>query len=510
MKSAYAVVMIGMLAFFAKTAPAERIVGADTASDDMFGQSVAVGEDRAVIGALFDDDNGSSSGAAYVFRRESTNWVQEAKLSATDALAGDQFGKSVAISGDYILVGAHTDDDRGSASGSAYVFRREGTNWMPEAKLLAGDGAAEDYFGAAVALDGDYAVIGAWGDDYGGAAYAFHREGTNWTQQSKLVASDNASGDQYGYSVSLYGDCAAVGAWQDDDLGAQSGSAYVFRRGGTNWAQEANLAAADAASSHFFGAAVSVHSNRVLVGAADTVSGFGCGEAYLFCHTGSNWQQEAKLIASNALAGNRFGASVSLFAEYAAIGAPDALRGSTPGQVYVFKRDGPNWTQQANLVVSSSPASDQFGKSVAVHGDYLLVGSPTDSRDNPTSGSAYLFTKTDTDEDNLPDWWELQHFRNLSQTGGDDPDGDSYTNGEEYRDGTEPMKFDVGAALIWTAVEIGWKSVPGRNYQVQCCSDLVSNDWQNLGAPVVGTTGTNSVFDSIRATQKKFYRVTVP
>ena len=115
----------------------------------------------------------------------------------------------------------------------------------------------------------------------------------------------------------------------------------------------------------------------------------------------------------------------------------------------------------------------------------------------------------DGDGDETPDWWEWAYFDSTAQTGTDDPDGDNYTNLEEYQNETDPLTFDIGPAMIWTAVEIGWKSVSGTNYQVQYTTDLLSNQWINLNRPVVGTGGTNTVFDSVRGVDQRFYRVTV-
>ena len=157
---------------------------------------------------------------------------EQAKLTASDAAAGDRFGLSVSIEGDTAVIGAHFDDDAGSLSGSAYVFVRSAGIWSQQAKLTAGDAAAGDRFGVSVSIEGDTVVVGAFLDgDAGfasGSAYVFVRSGTSWTQQAKLTASDAAIEDQFGFSVSIEGDTAVVGAFADDDAGSFSGSAYVF------------------------------------------------------------------------------------------------------------------------------------------------------------------------------------------------------------------------------------------------------------------------------------------
>ena len=208
-----------------------KLTASDGAADDEFGYSVAIDGEYALVGAYGDDDNGNYSGSAYVFKRDGSSWTQQAKLVASDGAAGDYFGYSVAIDGEYSLVGAYGDDDNGSTSGSAYVFKRDGSSWTQQAKLVASDGAAGDYFGYSVALDGEYALMGAFLDDdkgsKSGSAYVFKRDGSSWTQQAKLVASDGAVDDYFGYSVAIDGEYALVGAYRDDDKGTNSGSAYV-------------------------------------------------------------------------------------------------------------------------------------------------------------------------------------------------------------------------------------------------------------------------------------------
>ena len=161
------------------------------------------------------------------------------KLTASDGAASDYFGDSVAIDGDTLVVGARYDDDNGSASGSVYVFIHSGIIWTQQAKLTASDGAADDRFGSSVAIDGDTIVVGALlNDDNGtdsGTAYVFTRSGTTWTQQAKLTASDGALDDEFGQSVAIAGDTIVVGADRDDDNGNRQWIAYVFTRSGTAW-----------------------------------------------------------------------------------------------------------------------------------------------------------------------------------------------------------------------------------------------------------------------------------
>jgi len=319
-----------------------KLIASDGATEDQFGVSVSISGEYAVVGAYEDDDNGDGSGSAYVFKRTGTSWVQEAKLFPSDVAAGDWFGFSVSISGDYAVVGAFFNDDNGSNSGSAYVFRRFGTLWIQETKLLPSDGAASDWFGWSVSISGDYAVVGALGDDVNGSnsgsAYLFKRTGTSWVQEAKLLPPDGAADDFFGLSVSISGDYAVVGAWYDDDNGSNSGSAYVFRRLGTLWFQETKLLPSDGAAGDWFGNSISISGDYAVVGAFyDDDNGTDAGSAYLFKRTGTSWAQEAKLLPSDGAADDWFGLSVSISGDYAVVGAIfDDDNGENSGSVYEY------------------------------------------------------------------------------------------------------------------------------------------------------------------------------
>jgi len=212
----------------------QKLLASDGAANDYFGLSVSISGDLAIVGAYFDDDNGSMSGSVYIFKWDGTAWSQQQKLLAADGAAGDYFGRPVSISGDYAIVGACGDDDKGGDSGSAYIFKWDGTAWSQQQKLLASDGAVGDYFGRSVSISGDLAIVGAHCDDdkgdNSGSAYIFRRDGTGWVQQQKLLASDGAASNYFGWSVSISGDYAIVGAYGDDDKGDDSGSAYIFEK----------------------------------------------------------------------------------------------------------------------------------------------------------------------------------------------------------------------------------------------------------------------------------------
>jgi hypothetical protein len=282
------------------------LLASDGAAGDFFGNSPSISGDTALIGALYDDDNGVDSGSAYIFTRSGTTWTQQAKLNASDCAPGDNFGVFVSLSGDTALIAAWYDDDNGVNSGSAYVFTRSGTTWTQEAKLLASDGASTDRFGVYVSLDGDSALIGAcYDDDNGvdsGSAYIFTRSGTTWTQEAKLNALDAAAGDVFGASVSISGDTALIDAGWDNDNGVDSGSAYIFTRSGTTWTQEVKLLASDGAAGDWFGVYnVCLDGNTAFIGACyDDDKGVDSGSLYVFVKKPENHPPEPPTITGPA------------------------------------------------------------------------------------------------------------------------------------------------------------------------------------------------------------------
>jgi hypothetical protein len=367
----------------------QKILSSDGAPYDYFGISVALSGNTALIGASYDE---SLRGSAYIFTFNGTIWTQQIKLSASDGVTQDYFGYPVCLDGNIALIGAPGDD---TGRGSAYVFLRNGTEWTQEVKLVASDGAYMDRFGM-VSLSGDIALIGApWDDDNGynsGSAYVFTWNGTNWTQQAKLRASDGVMGDSFGQSVAISGDTAIIGAPWDDNNGPNSGSAYVFTCNGTDWTQQAKLYAQDGSSEDEFGFPVSIDGDTVLIGAShNDDNGDNSGSVYVFIRIGATWFQQAKLCPSDGASGDIFGWSVSLDGDTALIGAyyDDLGRGSA----YIFTRDGTTWIQQVKLLASDRTAGDYFGNSVSIVNNTALIAAGQDDDNGVNSGSVYIFTK---------------------------------------------------------------------------------------------------------------------
>ncbi|MEM6397609.1 MAG: hypothetical protein AAF741_14770 [Bacteroidota bacterium] len=360
----------------------QKVVADDGAQGDLFGAAVAVSGDVAIATAFADGDNGTTSGSAYIFRNDGSSWNQEQKLIASDGEPFEQFGFSAAISRDVALVGAFQDDDNGNGSGSAYVFRYDGNDWVEEQKLLPTDGAMNDAFGVRVALLGDLALVGAFGDDNGtGSAYVFRFDGSSWVEEQKLTALDQATSDRFGWSVALAENTAIVGAFGDE---SERGAAYFFRFDGSSWNQEQKLTANDGVTGDRLGFSVAIADDVIVVGAEedDTAT----GSAYVYRFNGANWVQEQKLTAINGSIGNRFGTSVAIQGDQIISGAISRANGR--GSVYVFSRLGTNWFQTQEIIASDGASSDNFGGSISLSGETLLAGA---LGDDSGMGGAYFF-----------------------------------------------------------------------------------------------------------------------
>ncbi|MBN2474704.1 MAG: hypothetical protein JXB62_08850, partial [Pirellulales bacterium] len=356
--------------------PQDEIFASDAAADAYFGSSVAISGDLAIIGAHRDNEGGRDSGAAYVFRFDGEQWIEQQKLTASDATGSGYFGYSVAISGDTAIVGAPWD----AMSGSAYIFEFDGSQWVERQTLTASDAARGDQFGRSVAIRGNTAIVGAWRDDdagtSSGSVYVFEFDGSRWTEEQKLTASDATGSDYFGHSVAISGDTAIVGAYGNDDAGSGSGSAYVFQFDGSGWTEEQKLAASDAATGDRFGWSVAVNDGLAIVGAEwDADAGGYSGSAYVFQFDGGRWVQRQKLAASDAAAGDYFGNSVAVCGDTVIVGAMNAdATGIDSGAAYRLQFDGQQWIERQKLTAANAATGAYFGCAVATDGTSMIVG----------------------------------------------------------------------------------------------------------------------------------------
>jgi hypothetical protein len=349
-----------------------------------------------------------------------TAWIEQ-KVTASDGVSGDQLGWSVAMDGDWALLGAFQTAIEGDfARGAVYVFKRTDGVWTETQKLVASDGTTGTVFGTSVAIDGSTAVIGSEatvnGVQRSGAAYVFTESGGVWTETQKLVGDDSAAQDRFSVSVAIDGDTllaashvAAAGTTPS------AGKVYVFTRSGGVWSQTAKLTASDAASGDLFGLFMALDGDTAIIGAnGASVDGNGNqGAAYVFNGAGANWTETQKLVASDGPSGSDyfyFGSSVAIDGGTALIGARLADIDDDPnisghGAVYVFRESGGVWTESQKLTASDAAGAEQFGSSVALDGDRAIVGAPY-ARINGQNwrGSAYVFTESGGS------WTETQKF----------------------------------------------------------------------------------------------------
>lgn len=372
-----------------------RLVASDGAAFDHLGFAVAAGEGVVVAGARFADAAGTDSGRVYVFSDGGEGWREAERLVPADAIEHDRFGHSVAIDGDSLAVGAHAHHDLGRKAGSAYVFRHRRGAWREEARLTV-PGSLR--FGHAITIGGDRLVVGAPGDLAGdlpaGAVYVFQRRGSSWTREARLTAGDTEAGDLFGVAVAISGDAVVVGASADDERGSMTGAAYVFRRdGGGSWSQEAKLLPEDPAALYELGKVVAIDGDTVVVGAegGGDVGKF-AGAAYVFRREGNGWRQEAKLLASDNHPADRFGNAVAVHGDTIAIGAHFAdPAGVGSGAAYVFRRSQGQWRQVAKLMPRGAAAGDEFGRAIAVHGSIVAVGALSAGSAGTSAGSVSIF-----------------------------------------------------------------------------------------------------------------------
>jgi hypothetical protein len=364
--------------------------------DDGFGATVALSGGIALVGASGD---GTPAGRAYVFRRSAPgNWSPEAQLTASDGAPGDLFGCSVSLDGNTAIIGAYGDDDHGSASGSAYVFVLEGSNWIEQAKLTAPDAAPGDYFGREVSIDGETVAIAApyregGGNPYGGGAYIFLRQGSSWLEQAIVEPPEPGAGTLFGSDLALKGDDLIVGAPSDDLDCANGGSLRAFVRIGETWSYTQRVSAPRNGARGHFGSAVSTSGDRLLVGAYwDVFATMREGTATVFARDGARWLFEARLGASDGEGNDEFGRSVSILGATAVVGAPDGQTGTLEtGVAYVFTFAGGAWSETAKLTPSDGMGGDRFGSAVWIEADTIFIGAEYDDDVGANSGSVYVF-----------------------------------------------------------------------------------------------------------------------
>lgn len=342
-----------------------------------FGESVAVDGNYAVVGAPSDDNGATNQGSARVFVRSGATWTEAASLSPTIGNAQAQFGFSVSLTGTVVLVGA-------PGSESAHIFLLTGRTWTEEAKLSTSSLTSEDRFGQSVAIDGDYAVIGA---PSAGVAYVFERSGDTWVEVARLAPTGTGTATSFGNTVAISGDAIIIGGGE--------GPATIYRRQNGAWNQETALVSPGSTD---FGTSVGIYGDLAVVGAR--------GSAHLFAFSNSGWKEIDVLIGSDTVPADYYGASVGVTRHGVIVGAPEKRdpEGNLVGAAYLFEFRYGEWVEASKLSPNRGVVNGRFGGAVAIDFDQILIGAIEDGEviiapnppDDPTgqfTGAAYLFRR---------------------------------------------------------------------------------------------------------------------
>jgi len=345
-----------------------------------------------VVGATGDDENGPSAGAAYVFD-SSEGEPARAETKLRTGSEGDRLGFPIFMDGSDIIVGAN----RAGAGGAVLVLRRDGARHVVAQELSPSDAEALDYFGTSISISGDVMAIGANGDDDAGpdsgAVYLFRRNAGRWEERGKLTAPDAVAGENFGMGVVLEGGTLGVSAPWDDDQGTRSGSVYVFRGGDTIWNLESKLVPAEVGSGDYFGLALALRGDTLVASAPFDGIWDVYGSVYTYQRTGSQWNPTGRL-RPNTSAGANFGWALSMDDDELVVGSPvDHGNGYLDGAAYVYRRSGATWSLEGEISAGLASPLDGFGYSVRLVGDTILVGAYYDDDAILDSGSVYLFRR---------------------------------------------------------------------------------------------------------------------
>lgn len=373
----------------------KRLQASDSAAHDDYGITVALSDDTVVVGVPFDNTDAFNAGSVYIYTHNNGVWSLLQRLVASDSAPGDQFGWALALQGDTLIIGARFDDDQGFNSGSAYVYSRKAGLWAEQQKLTANDGSENDQYGLAISMAGDTTIIGApFDDDKGfdsGSAYVYSRDGGLWSLQQKLAANEGSPGDQFGWSVALQDDNALIGARFDDDQGFNSGAAYFFGLDAQAWVQKQKLTAADGSINDQFGWVVALHGDTAVVGARfDDNKGINSGSAYVYTRHEHKWWLQQHLTASDGELGNQYSWAIALGSDTLIIGAPfNSIKRPLSGSCYVYQRNGDSWSEKQKLAAGVELLAERYGTSIALEGNTLLIGACLDSPRAPFSSSPW-------------------------------------------------------------------------------------------------------------------------
>jgi len=320
-----------------------KLIAEPTFAEDTVGGNVALKNDVAMLGVIGRDDKGKDSGAVVSFERKSNIWMQSQIFTAPDAKPGDAFGQSIALTERFLVIGAPRNDALGVDSGAAYIYKREKGTWLYQEKITASDGVAGDLFGISVAVDGRTLLVGADLHDEkaenAGAAYVYVLDDNQWKQEAKLVASDAGKTDIFGVRVSLSENTALISARRDDvdELGIDAGSAYIFVRNGSTWTQDVKLTSPDGKADDRFGRGVALSRDTAIISAMNhDENGTNTGALYVYKKGTSGWRYTSKVVTKNSMPDDKFGWNVGLSNGVAVVATPNHdAKGQESGAVFV-------------------------------------------------------------------------------------------------------------------------------------------------------------------------------
>lgn len=312
-------------------------------ADDTLGGKVALKNNVAMLGVMLRDNKGKDSGAVVSFEREVNVWKQRQIFTAPDAKPGDAFGQSIALTKNYLVIGAPRNDGLANDAGATYLYKRENDTWRYQTKITASDGVAGDLFGISVAIDDNTILVGADLHDEkaenSGAVYVYVLEGSKWKQEAKLMASDGGITDIFGVRVALSENTALVSARRDDtkELGIDAGSAYIFVRNGSTWTQRVKLTSPDGQADDRFGRGVALSNDTAIISAMNhDVNGSNTGALYVYKKVSGGWRYTSKFVAKSSMPDDKFGWNVGLSNDVAIIATPNHdAKGQESGAVFI-------------------------------------------------------------------------------------------------------------------------------------------------------------------------------
>jgi FG-GAP repeat len=352
---------------------------------DHLGAGLALQGNTLVLGAMDDPSLGDSAGAAYCFELTNGTWTFQDELFGSNVKPNDWFGSAVALDGDTLAIAAENDSEPGSGGGSVYVFVRQAGAWVEQAHIKPGDWEPFDRFGASLALEGDRLAVGSTEPNWPGfwyegpgVVYVFERNGSTWTQTARLHAENGNDYDHLGNSLALQGDTIVAAAPGDDAGVLNSGAVYVFTFDGSAWSQVAKLKPGDPSALQRFGTDVALQGTTLVIGAEEAMAALSySGSAYVFEGAGASWTQVQKLVPADLAANDHFGESVAIDGDRLVVGANEAdAAGTDSGATYLFRRFGGAWHEMAKLVPEGNQVEDELGKQVALEGQRIVTASP--------------------------------------------------------------------------------------------------------------------------------------